>query len=203
MNVFFHDGTIPGSDSQGDRHQRDTLLLHSPKTVWLTGLSGAGKSTLAYGVAHSLTALGVACYVLDGDELRRGLNSDLGFQPGDRRENIRRTAEVAAILNAAGVTVFASLISPLRVDREMACSIIGRSRFLEVHVATPLRVCEQRDPKGLYKKTRRGLLPEFTGISAPYEAPTTPDLAIDTSSLEIHASILEIQNLLKINTELD
>lgn len=197
MSIALHDGDTPEDDAKAINGNKRAFSTHPARTVWLTGLSGAGKSTLANETARSLTAQGVACCVLDGDELRKGLNSNLGFTAEDRKENIRRTAEVAAILNAAKVTVLASLISPLRVDRGMACSIIGRERFIEVHVSTPLQVCERRDPKGLYQKSRKGLLPGFTGISAPYEIPLSPDLVIDTSTRDVMASVYEIEHLFR------
>jgi adenylylsulfate kinase len=156
--------------------------------VWLTGLSGAGKSTLAYEVERRLLAQQRLGFVLDGDNVRHRLNRDLGFTPSDRQENIRRTAEVAALMNDAGLIVFASLISPYRQDRTMARSIIGDTRFIEVHVSTSLEVCEDRDTKGLYRKARKGLIPFFTGVSAPYEPPESPDLRIDTSLQMPHQS---------------
>lgn len=154
-------------------------------TLWLTGLSGSGKSTLAQGVAQRLEAAGQACFVLDGDVVRTGLCSDLGFSAEDRSENIRRVAEVARLMNLAGLQVICALISPLLADREKARQIVGSERFFEVHVAAPLACCEQRDPKGLYKKARRGELPGLTGIGAPYEEPLAPELRLDTSDLSL------------------
>lgn len=153
-------------------------------TVWLTGLSGAGKSTLAFALGAALRERRMAVSVLDGDVVRTGLCRDLGFSERDRHENIRRVAEAARLLNEAGVTVVCSLISPLRADRAMARDIVGADRFVEVHVSTPLAVCEVRDPKGLYRKAREGVLKEFTGISAPYEEPPSPSLSLDTSRLD-------------------
>ena len=149
-------------------------------TVWLTGLSGAGKTSIAYALAALLEQDGRAVTVLDGDLLRDGLNRDLGFTPQDRHENIRRTAEVARLMNDAGLVVIAALISPNRADRAMAAAIIGDARFIEVHVSTPVQVCEARDPKGLYARARAGQIPQFTGVSAPYEAPLAPALTLDT-----------------------
>jgi adenylylsulfate kinase len=168
--------------------QREELLHQRPATIWLTGLSGAGKSTLAYEMERRLHAQGRLSYVLDGDNLRHGLNRDLGFAPEQRRENIRRVAEVASLMNQAGLIVFTALISPRREDRALARSIIGEAGFLEVYVSTGLEVCEARDPKGLYGKARAGLIPEFTGVSAPYEAPHDPALCIDMSRHSIEAS---------------
>lgn len=161
--------------------QHQQLLKQQATTVWFTGLSGAGKSTLAYALEQQLHAMGISSFVLDGDNLRQRLNCDLGFSPDDRAENIRRVAEVAALMNDAGLIVLTSLISPLREDRARARAIIGPGRFIEVHVNTSLQVCEQRDCKGLYSKARAGAIPHFTGISAPYEEPTAPDLSLDTA----------------------
>lgn len=168
-------------EGQVTSEQRQQRLRQRPATVWLTGLSGAGKSTLAYELEHRLHGLGLSSFVLDGDNLRHHLNRDLGFSGAERRENIRRVAEVAALMNQAGLVVFTALISPQRADRAMARAIIGEPHFIEVHVSTGLEVCEQRDPKGLYEKARAGLIPQFTGVSAPYEAPSAPDFRIDTA----------------------
>lgn len=170
-------------------HQRQQLLLQRPLTIWLTGLSGSGKSTLAAALERQLWLKGHACYVLDGDNVRHGLNQDLGFSPIDRKENIRRIAEVARLMNDAGLIVITAFISPYREDRASARNIIGAEFFREIHVSTPLSICEQRDPKGLYHKARQGQLAEFTGISAPYEAPLQADMTIDTSSDNIDACI--------------
>ena len=158
-------------------------------TVWLTGLSGAGKTTVAQALAQALKAQGRPVAVLDGDQLRHGLNRDLGFTPEDRHENIRRTAEVARLMNGAGLTVIAAFISPYRADRAMASAIIGATHFIEVHVSTPLAVCEARDPKGLYEKARAGQLAQFTGVSAPYEAPLAAALTLDTGALALEESV--------------
>jgi bifunctional enzyme CysN/CysC len=165
--------------------ERAKLLGQRPVTLWLTGLSGSGKSTLAKGLERRLMDMGRPCYVLDGDNLRHGLNRDLGFSPDDRRENIRRVAEVARLMNDAGIIVVTAFISPYREDREMARRIVGGERFIEVHLNTSLAECERRDPKKLYRKARDGQIPEFTGISAPYEEPTTPDLAMDTGEMSV------------------
>ena len=158
-------------------------------TVWLTGLSGAGKSSIADALAHQLKAQGRAVALLDGDQLRHGLNRDLGFTLQDRHENIRRTAEVARLMNAAGLIVIAAFISPYRADRAMAADIIGAAHFIEVHVSTPLAVCEARDPKGLYAQARAGQIAQFTGVSAPYEAPLSPALSLDTQVLALEDSV--------------
>jgi len=166
-----------------------------PATLWLTGLSGAGKSTLAAALAEQLAARGVAHFCLDGDVVRAGLCRDLGFSAADRRENIRRVAEVARLLNLAGLVVICSLISPLQADREQARAIIGPEHFLEVHLSTPLAVCEQRDPKGLYRRARSQQLADFTGISAPYECPPAPALTIDSSHEPVAQAALRLLQL--------
>jgi adenylyl-sulfate kinase len=151
-----------------------------PAIAWMTGLSGAGKSTIADAVDRALTEAGRSTMVLDGDNLRQGLNRDLGFTAADRIENIRRAAEAARLMAEAGLVVIVSLISPFRAERADARAIVGDIPFLEVFIDTPLSVCEARDPKGLYDQARAGKIPNFTGISAPYEAPTEPDLALQT-----------------------
>lgn len=165
--------------------RRAAIPGQHPVTVWLTGLSGAGKSTLAVALNKALAESGRACSVLDGDIVRAGLNRDLGFGRDDRRENIRRVAEVARLMNDAGVVVISAFISPYRADRSMARDIIGAERFVEVYVEAPLDVCERRDPKGLYRKARRGEIPDFTGITAPYEAPEAPAATVDTANRSV------------------
>ena len=161
---------------------------HRGGVLWLTGLSGSGKSTVALGVEHALHGLGYQAYVLDGDNVRAGLNKDLGFSPEARHENLRRIAEVAALFAQSGTLVLTAFISPYQSDRDAAREIIGDG-FHEVHVHADLDVCEARDPKGLYKRARAGEIPEFTGISAPYEAPEKPELLINTGQLDIGQSI--------------
>ena len=172
-NVVWQPGEIT-------REQRWQALGGPGATIWFTGLPSSGKSTVAAAVEAKLLAEGHPAYVLDGDNLRHGLNGNLGFSPEDRRENVRRTAEVAALMADAGVTALASLVSPYRADREAARVVHeGRGlRFLEVWVSTPLAECEQRDPKGLYAKARAGEIPDFTGVGQPYEAPEAPDLEV-------------------------
>ncbi|NCD32538.1 MAG: sulfate adenylyltransferase subunit CysN [Spartobacteria bacterium] len=174
-STFIHRQT--GTVSPLDRAQ---LLRQLPATLWLTGLSGSGKSTLAYEIERQLIAAGHACCVLDGDNVRHGLNRDLGFSPQDRSENIRRIAEVAKIMNEAGLLVITAFISPYREDRQQARRIIGEEPFIEVFMDTPLELCEARDTKGLYAKARAGLITQFTGINAPYEPPENPALRIRT-----------------------
>lgn len=181
-NVVWHASSIQPS-------ARERLLGQRPLTVWLTGLSGAGKSTLAIALERVLVDAGRAVYVLDGDNVRHGLNSDLGFSPKDRQENIRRVSEVARLMNDAGLIVITAFISPYRDDRRMARKIIGSERFLEVYLSTPLAVCEARDPKGLYQRARRGEVPDFTGINAPYEAPDAPELVLNTSEIKVDEAV--------------
>ncbi len=163
--------------------ERSRLLDQRGGLVWFTGLPGAGKSTIAAAVEADLHGRGHATYLLDGDNLRHGLCSDLGFSAEDRRENLRRVAEVAALMVDAGLFVMAAFVSPSAEDRARVAGRLGDDHWLEVHVATPLEVCEGRDPKGHYAKARRGDLTSFTGVSAPYEAPAAPDLRIDTVAL--------------------
>ncbi|QXH51546.1 adenylyl-sulfate kinase [Pseudomonas fakonensis] len=163
------------------RQDRERLNGHAGKVIWFTGLSGSGKSTLANALEKELHAQGMRTYILDGDNIRQGLNKDLGFTDADRVENIRRVAEVARLMMDAGMVVMTAFISPFRAERQMARELIGEQHFMEVFVDTPLEVCEQRDPKGLYKKARNGQLPNMTGIHSPYEPPVTPEFTIAAS----------------------
>jgi adenylylsulfate kinase len=185
-------GNVAWHRSLVDPAERARLLCQQPATLWLTGLSGAGKSTIAYELEKHLIAAGHLTYVLDGDNIRHGLNRDLGFSPDFRHENIRRIAEVARLFNDAGLLVISAFISPYRRDRAMARDIIGAERFFEIHLSAELAVCEERDPKGLYKRARAGEIAEFTGISSPYETPEQPDLTIDTGELEVEACVAAI-----------
>jgi bifunctional enzyme CysN/CysC len=162
---------------------RATFFRHESATIWLTGLSASGKSTLAFTLEKRLMDLGHACCVLDGDNVRHGLNRDLGFSPADRKENVRRIAETAKLLNDAGLFVIAAFISPYRDDRQTAREIIGPDRFIETYLSADVATCEKRDPKGLYAKARAGDIPEFTGVSAPYEPPLDPNIVVDTRTL--------------------
>jgi bifunctional enzyme CysN/CysC len=189
-NISEHRGLV----SPPDRHR---IMGHKPVTIWLTGLSGSGKSTIAFGVEKKLTDLGHACYVLDGDNVRHGLNRDLGFKPEDRTENIRRIAEVARLLNDAGLIAITAFISPYREDREKAREIIGTDNFLEIFIDTPIEICENRDSKGLYRKAKEGIITEFTGISAPYEKPLDPTLQIPAGDLEPEECINLVISLLR------
>jgi bifunctional enzyme CysN/CysC len=160
--------------------------------IWLTGLSGAGKSTIAAALQLQLQSRGTPFALLDGDDLRTGLNSDLGFSEADRKENVRRVGEVARLMSNAGLVVVAALISPFRADRLAARSRMPPGRFIEVFVSTPLAVAEARDPKGLYRRARAGQLPNFTGISSPYEAPDAPELRIETEHITPEAAAQQI-----------
>lgn len=184
-DVTWHASKVTAAD-------RISLLRQEPVTVWLTGLSGAGKSTVAFELERRLISSGRLAFVMDGDNIRHGLSRDLGFSPQDRSENIRRIAEVAKLFNDAGLVVITSFISPYRRDRAIAREVIGADRYIETYLCADLEVCERRDPKGLYKKVRAGSLAEFTGITAPYEAPEAPALAIDTERLTVEQSVAEI-----------
>lgn len=165
--------------------------------LWFTGLSGAGKSTTAEALQAALRARGVLTFLLDGDIIRQGLCRDLGFSDADRNENIRRLAEVARLFAECGVIALTAFISPLRAARENARQIVGPARFLEIHVATDLQVCEKRDVKGLYRKARAGAIPEFTGISSPYEPPENPALRIDTAAVSLADAVQQAQIVLE------
>jgi len=173
-NVHWHEGDIKQPD-------RERLNNHRGVCLWFTGLSGSGKSTVALEVEKILYERGGRSYVLDGDNIRHGLNKDLGFSPEDRVENIRRIGEVSHLFVDAGIIVMTAFISPYRADRDIAKKLMADGEFVEIFVDCDLAVCEERDPKGLYKKARAGEIKEFTGISAPYEAPENPELIINTS----------------------
>ena len=168
--------------------EREKRNNHRGGVLWLTGLSGAGKSTLAFALEAELFARGYQVYVLDGDNVRHGLNSDLGFTHRDRSENIRRVGEVAALFADAGFVCISAFISPYRADRE-AARVAAKGRFHEVYLDADVETCERRDPKGLYRKARAGKIRDFTGVSAPYEIPTSPDLVIPTGSTDIASSL--------------
>lgn len=178
---------------------RAAVLKQRPVTLWLTGLSGSGKSTIAKQLEKRLVDAGHAAFGLDGDNVRYGLNRDLGFSAEDRSENIRRVAEVARLMNDAGLLVITSFISPYRDDRQRARETIGARQFVEVLIDTPLDVCEARDPKGLYARARKGDIASFTGVSAPYEPPVSPDLRINTKGASVAESIDAIITYLEKN----
>jgi bifunctional enzyme CysN/CysC len=173
------------------RENRESLKGHQGKVIWLTGLSGSGKSTLANALEQALHETGKHTYILDGDNIRSGLCSDLGFSDLDRIENIRRIAEVAKLMMDAGLIVMTAFISPFRAERHMARQLIGADNFIEVYVNTPLAVCETRDPKGLYKKARAGLISNMTGINSAYEPPETAELIVDTSQAHATEALVE------------
>jgi adenylylsulfate kinase len=188
---------ITWSHSHVTHEERERLLGHGAATLWFTGLSGSGKSTIATEVERRLVERKVTAYVLDGDNVRHGLNSNLGFSPEDRTENIRRIGEVAKLFNDAGVIVLTAFISPYRADRDAVRKTLPEGEFLEVFVECPLEECEKRDVKGLYAKARAGDIPEFTGISAPYEAPASPELVLHTGGQDIEASVAQVFELLE------
>ncbi len=181
------------------REDRERMLGQKGVTLWFTGLSGSGKSTVAIEVDRLLTERGVACTVLDGDNVRHGLNSDLGFSPEDRNENIRRIGEVAKLFTEAGIINLTAFISPYRADRDRNRAIQAEGDFVEIYVDTPLEICEQRDPKGLYKKARAGIIPEFTGISAPYEAPENAEIVLKTGEQSVEESAAVVVAYLEKN----
>ncbi len=177
-NITWHGAEV-------SREEREQVLGQQGCVVWFTGLSGSGKSTISRRVEQKLLRQGVHAYCLDGDNVRHNLNKDLGFSPEDRTENIRRIGAVAELFADAGIVTCTAFISPYRKDRDQARAMLPDGRFVEVHVATSLEVCEQRDPKGLYKKARSGEIPSFTGVSAPYEAPERAELVIDTAERSV------------------
>ncbi len=189
-NVVWHDTEI----TKLDREERNG---HRGVVIWMTGLSGSGKSTLATELQKNLFDRGCQVCILDGDNIRHGLNSDLGFSPADREENIRRIGEVAKILAEAGMIAITAFISPYRSDRDRNRALLKKGEFIEIFVKAPLRVCEERDPKGLYQKARAGKIPEFTGISAPYEEPLEPELIIETDRLSVEESTQKIVDYLE------
>lgn len=174
------------------RQEREKMLGQRGVMVWFTGLSGSGKSTVALGVERELHRRGILCRILDGDNIRAGINSNLGFSPEDRRENIRRIAEVGKLFVDTGVVTLACFVSPTEEIRQMAREIVGADDFKEVFVSTPIEECERRDVKGLYARARRGEVKEFTGVSAPFEAPQHPALIIDTSVLPLEESVARV-----------
>jgi adenylyl-sulfate kinase len=184
------------------RAQREQRSGWRGMTIWCTGLSGSGKSTIAAEVERMLFERGVPVFRLDGDTLRHGLNNDLGFSHKDRSENIRRTAQVAKLMNDAGVSTLCSFISPFIADRVAARAIIGEENFIEVYLSTPLAECEKRDPHGLYKKARAGEIKDFTGISAPYEPPLSPDLAIRTDTISVSNACAMVVQLFEMRARL-
>ncbi len=189
-NVVWHFSSVK-------RKQREEKNQHKSVVLWFTGLSGSGKSTLSHAVEEELFKLGLNTFVLDGDNVRHGLNKDLGFSDQDRKENIRRIGEAAKLMLEAGIITLTAFISPFKEEREMVRSLMPHGDFIEVHCYCPLEICEQRDVKGLYKMARNGDIKDFTGISSPYEAPVNPELRVDTGNLSLEESVERVINLLR------
>lgn len=189
-NIIWHRATVT-------RARREALNGHRGAILWFTGLSGAGKSTLAHAVEEQLHQRGYRTFVLDGDNVRHGLCKDLGFTPEDRVENIRRIGEMAKLFIEAGIIVLTAFISPFRAERERVRSLVEQGDFIEIHCDSPLEVCESRDVKGLYKKARAGLIPDFTGISSPYETPQNPELIVNTGTTDLNSCVRQVVSELK------
>ncbi|MFC3884148.1 adenylyl-sulfate kinase [Bacillus songklensis] len=188
--IVWHQSTVTKKD-------RQALNKHKSMMIWFTGLSGSGKSTLADALERVLYTEGVRTYLLDGDNLRHGVNQNLGFSPEDRKENIRRTAEVGKLFVDAGVVVLAAVISPFEADRKAARNIFEEGEFIEVYVKCPLEECELRDPKGLYKKARAGEIQNFTGVTQPYEEPKNPEIVLDTSVLSVDEALKKLLDFIR------
>ena len=189
-NVVWHEHTVK-------REERETLLKQKGVVLWFTGLPSSGKSTVANALSRRLHEEGRFCYVLDGDNIRHGLNKDLGFSPEDRKENIRRISEVATLFADSGAITTTAFVSPYREDRDFCRSLVGEGRFFEVFVKTSVDACEQRDPKGLYKRARTGEIKEFTGISAPYEEPLNAEIILDTETMSLEEEVNFIMDRLR------
>lgn len=188
-NVVWHHATVT-------RERREKLNGHKACVLWFTGLSGAGKSTLAHAVEEVLHQRGCRTFVLDGDNVRHGLSSNLGFSEEDRSENIRRIGEAAKLMLEAGVIAMTAFISPFRADREAVQNLMPHGDFMEIYCQASLEVCESRDVKGLYKKARAGLIKNYTGIDSPYEAPVKPELVVDTGTASLDSSVNAVMTLL-------
>lgn len=189
-NITWHAGQV-------SRQDREKLLGQRGCTIWLTGLSGSGKSTIAVAAEKALAQKGRLTYILDGDNIRHGLNANLGFSPADRTENIRRIGEVSKLFTDAGIIVFTSFISPYRADRDAVRKIMGAGDFIEAWVQASVDTCESRDVKGLYKKARAGEIKDFTGISAPYEEPKNPEVVLDTNGQTVDQSVAALVTYLQ------
>lgn len=189
----------PVFDRMLQRADKEALLHQKGVMLWFTGLSGSGKSTVAIALERELQQRGLLCRILDGDNIRSGINSNLGFSAEDRRENIRRIAEVGKLFVDTGIITIAAFISPTEEIRQMAQEIIGKDDFKEIYISTPLEECERRDVKGLYARARRGEVKNFTGISAPFEAPAHPALTLDTSQLPLEESVKRLLEFLEVN----
>lgn len=188
----------PIFDRMLGRADKEQLLGQRGVMLWFTGLSGSGKSTVAIALERELQRRGLLCRILDGDNIRTGINANLGFSPEDRRENIRRIAEVARLFVDTGIITIAAFISPTEEVRRMAAGIIGSDDFKEIYISTPIEECERRDVKGLYARARRGEIKDFTGVSAPFEAPAAPALSLDTSRLSLEESVKRLLALLGV-----
>lgn len=186
----------PIFDKMLGRSDKEQLLNQRGVMIWFTGLSGSGKSTLAIAMERELQKRGLLCRILDGDNIRSGINNNLGFSEADRMENIRRIAEIGKLFVDTGIITLAAFISPNNDMREMAANIIGKQDFMEIYISTPLEECERRDVKGLYAKARRGEIKNFTGISAPFEVPAHPALSLDTSKLSVEESVNKLLELI-------
>lgn len=191
-NIFLHSFSIK-------KERRQALHGHKSYILWFTGLSGSGKSTIANMVEGKLYEKGISTYILDGDNLRNGLNQDLGFSPEDRKENIRRIGEIAKLFVDGGIVVLATFISPYVSDRDDVRQKVLQGEFLEIYVKCPIEACEKRDPKGLYQKARKGEINHFTGVSAPYEEPVNPEIVIETSRYSIEECAMKILDYLNNN----
>ncbi len=183
-------------ESLVSRRDRNIMNKHRSGVIWFTGLPSAGKSTIAHHLEKELFDRGIRAYVLDGDNIRHGLNSNLGFSREDRRENLRRIAELSKLFVDAGIVVLAAFVSPYKEDRQYVRDIVGDDSFFEVYVKCSVEVCEKRDPKGHYKKAKAGIIKEYTGVSAPYEEPENPDLVIDTEELNVEESVKAVLEFL-------
>lgn len=186
----------PIYDRMMTRQDKESLLGQRGIMIWFTGLSGSGKSTVAMGLERELHAQGILCRILDGDNVRAGINNNLGFSAEDRIENIRRIAEIGKLFVQTGVVTLACFVSPTNDIRQMAREIVGEEDFLEVYISTPIEECERRDVKGLYARARKGEVKNFTGISAPFEAPVSADIAIDTSKIPLEESVRTLTELI-------
>jgi adenylylsulfate kinase len=189
-NITWHEGHV-------SRAERERLLNQKGALIWFTGLSGSGKSTIAYTLEHALVQRGHLCYVLDGDNIRHGLNKNLGFSAEDRKENIRRIGEVAKLFVDAGLLTMTAFISPYRADRDVVRQLLGKDDFFEVFCDAPISICEQRDPKGLYKKARAGEIKGFTGVDDPYEAPERPEMVLKTENVNPQQATVGLCELLE------
>ncbi|MDQ7175102.1 adenylyl-sulfate kinase [Staphylococcus chromogenes] len=192
QNITWHDSEVTKAERQV-RHNHKSAIL------WFTGLSGSGKSTISVALEKALFERDLNTYRLDGDNVRHGLNNNLGFSPEDRQENIRRIAEVSKLMVDAGLITLTAFISPYKADRDRAREIVEDGEFIEIYTKASVEACEKRDPKGLYQKARTGEIPEFTGISAPYEAPEQPEIVIDTEETSIEEAVLQILKYLEIH----